>query len=257
MLLEAASALEREELIGVVDDRGDLWSTANDTLILDERIDVAIGHARDSLDLECVERRSYRRPFRLNNAPADARLEYALAQLLEVVVDALRDDLRRRPFHSSLLPFATMSLSTFQLSLSACFGRSASVRVADVPRDDSVMTGTPVGSRVREACLPMTRSAFWCSRSSGSAPPTSTARPRESSQRRRPGSNLASLSSRASTTDATSRCSGGCTRESRQRPTPRSMQRWTPSSRAGRRRSATDQGSPSGQRARLRPTDWL
>src|SRR6267378_4799322 len=104
MLLEAARALEREQLVRVVDDRRDLWSTANDTLVLDEHIDVAIGHARDSLDLERVERRSYRRPFRVNYAPANACLEYALAQLFEVVVDALRDDLRRRPFHSSLLP---------------------------------------------------------------------------------------------------------------------------------------------------------
>src|SRR5439155_17843094 len=104
VLLDPTFALEREKRIGVVDHRRDLRSAADDALVLDERVDVAVLHARDAFDVESVERLSDRRPLRVDDAPADPRLKNAFARMLEVVVEGLRGVLRRRPFHRSILP---------------------------------------------------------------------------------------------------------------------------------------------------------
>src|SRR5436309_2118274 len=104
MFLEAARTFEREQLARVVDHRGDFRPAAYDPLVLDQGVDVTIRHARDALDVEAAERLCDRRPLRIDDAPAYPRLEYAFAQMLEVVIECLRGVLRWRPFHCSILP---------------------------------------------------------------------------------------------------------------------------------------------------------
>ncbi|OLC20067.1 MAG: hypothetical protein AUH33_04530 [Chloroflexi bacterium 13_1_40CM_68_21] len=96
--LEALGTLEIEKRPRVVHDRGDLGSAADDALVLNDRVDLAVAHSRDPLDLEASERRLDPRPLRVDHAPTDPRLEDTPAQLLEVVVKALWLYLRR-PFH--------------------------------------------------------------------------------------------------------------------------------------------------------------
>src|SRR5207247_9252796 len=53
----------------------------------------------DPLDVEAGERGFESRPVRGDVAPADPRLEDTSAQLLEIVVEGLRFDLRRSAIH--------------------------------------------------------------------------------------------------------------------------------------------------------------
>ncbi|HEV8470612.1 MAG TPA: hypothetical protein VGR46_13480 [Candidatus Limnocylindria bacterium] len=73
--LEALGTLEIEQRPCVVHDRGDLRSAADDALVLGDRVDLAVTHPRDSLDLEAAERRLDPRPLRVDDAPADPSLE--------------------------------------------------------------------------------------------------------------------------------------------------------------------------------------
>src|SRR2546426_8878729 len=102
MLFESACALEREHLVGVVDNSRYLRPAADHALVLDERVDIAIRHACDALHVESVERVGDRRPLRIYDTPADPRLEHAFAQMLEIVVEGLRGVLRWRSFHPSI-----------------------------------------------------------------------------------------------------------------------------------------------------------
>src|SRR5688572_31727238 len=101
VLAESAVALEIEDRPGVVDDRGDLRSAADDSRVAGQRVDLAISHAGDAFHLKTAERRLDRGPLRVDDAPAYPRLEDALAELLKVVVDALRLD-PRRSFHDGV-----------------------------------------------------------------------------------------------------------------------------------------------------------
>ena len=96
--LEALGTLEIEQRPRVVHDRGDLGSAADDALVLRDRVDLAIAHPRDPLDLEPAERRLDPRPLRVDHSPADPRLEDAPGELLKVIVETLGLDLRG-PFH--------------------------------------------------------------------------------------------------------------------------------------------------------------
>src|SRR5438552_18735740 len=104
MFLEATRAFEGEQLVRVVHDGRDLRAAADDTLVLHERVDIAIRHARDALDIEPMERLSDGWPLRLDDAPADRCLVNALAQMLELVVEGRRAVLRPRPLHRRTPP---------------------------------------------------------------------------------------------------------------------------------------------------------
>src|SRR6266568_2581548 len=111
VFLEATPAFEREELVGVVDDRRDLRPAADHTLVLYERVDIAVRHARHTLDVELMECLLDGWPLRVDDAPADACLEDALAQMLEIVVECFCGVLRRRPFHRANLPGPTATVA--------------------------------------------------------------------------------------------------------------------------------------------------
>src|SRR5438552_11622685 len=110
MFPETAIALEVEDRARVVHHGGDLRPAADHARVGRECVDLTVSHARDALDLETTEGGLDRRPLRVDDPPADPRLEDALAQLLEVVVNALRFDARRR-FHD------VMTLRVFARSL--------------------------------------------------------------------------------------------------------------------------------------------
>src|SRR6266566_7752016 len=104
MFLEPTGAFEREKLVRVMDHRGDLRPAAYDPLVLHEGVDIAIRHPCDALDVESSERFGDRGPLRVDDAPADPRLEHALAQVLEIVIERLGGVLRWRPFHPCSSP---------------------------------------------------------------------------------------------------------------------------------------------------------
>src|SRR5258705_117055 len=101
MLPEPAATLEVEDGASVVDNGGDLRPASNHARVTRKRIDLAVSHARDPLDIEAAEGGFDRGPLRVDDPPADPGLEDALAELLEVVVDSLRFDARRR-FHQGV-----------------------------------------------------------------------------------------------------------------------------------------------------------
>src|SRR5258705_5279612 len=98
---EPAAALEVEDGTRVVDDGGDLRPASYHARVTRKCVDLAVAHARDSLDIEAAEGGLDRGPLRVDDPPADPRLEDALAELLEVVVDSLRSDARGR-FHQGV-----------------------------------------------------------------------------------------------------------------------------------------------------------
>src|SRR5205814_5465650 len=102
VLFDPSVPLELEQRVGVMHDRRDLRSAADDALVLCELVDLAVTEACDALGLEVVERLLRRWPLHVDDAPVHAGLEDRLRKLLEIVVDALRRDLRRWPFHSYL-----------------------------------------------------------------------------------------------------------------------------------------------------------
>src|SRR5690242_11227572 len=93
-----------------MDDGVELGTRADDALVLHQRVDLAVAHARDALDLEFVEGLLDAWPLRVDDAPVDAGLEDWFRQLLEVVVGALWRDLRRRAFHR-ILPYEAVTVA--------------------------------------------------------------------------------------------------------------------------------------------------
>jgi len=101
VLLEALGALEGEQLLRVVDDGRDLGPAADEARVRGERVDLAVAHSGDALDIEAMEGRACALPLGVDNSPADPSLEDAFGKLLEVVVDVLGFDLGRS-FHRRL-----------------------------------------------------------------------------------------------------------------------------------------------------------
>ena len=128
MALEPAGALEIEDRACVVDDRRDLRPAADHPLVVRDVVDLAVAHPRDPFHLEAVERFGDARPLRVDDAPADAGLKDTLAELLEIVVDALRDDLFRC-FHGSA-QYAEVNVDPFTgASLRNCYPYGPSSRL--------------------------------------------------------------------------------------------------------------------------------
>jgi len=67
----------------VVDDRLDLAAMADDAVVLEQAIDIALGEARNPYEVEFVERRAEILALGEDGAPAEAGLETLQAQLLE------------------------------------------------------------------------------------------------------------------------------------------------------------------------------
>ena len=77
MLAKPTVSLEVEKDLRVMDDSRDLRAAADHLRILRELIDVPVAHAGNALGVEVLERRLDPRPLRVDDAPANARLEHA------------------------------------------------------------------------------------------------------------------------------------------------------------------------------------
>src|SRR5205814_9143919 len=139
VLFDPSVPLELEQRVGVMHDRRDLRSAADDALVLCELVDLAVTEACDALGLEVVERLLRRWPLHVDDAPVHAGLEDGLRKLLEIVVDALRRDLRRWPFHS-LPPRSQRAYRSGTAAAAALLDR----------RDTSVPLGCPPGGHDRQ-----------------------------------------------------------------------------------------------------------